>query len=304
MATQRKAAFTLTELLIVMTILAILAGLALSALSGASEQARAARTRSLVQRIDSIIADKWDGYRTRAVPIKNTGYANPRAFALARLNALRELQRMELPDRATDILDGNNQRACKAGIVPSSVMNGYFRKVKAATSNNPSAWTTTHEGAECLYLILSSYSDGDKNGLEFFSPSEIADTDNDGMREILDGWGTPIEFIRWPAGFTIQNNCVTMQTTVAAQNPDPFDPLKADTRASDADATNDPYAIWPLVFSAGQDGEYAINVGASVIYADTTPPNDPYYQASPLIGSPIGSSDWTDNITNHEPQSP
>src|SRR5205085_10035126 len=25
--------------------------------------------------------------------------------------------------------------------------------------------------------------------------------DGDGMKEILDGWGTPIEFVRWPAGY-------------------------------------------------------------------------------------------------------
>jgi hypothetical protein len=43
--------------------------------------------------------------------------------------------------------------------------------------------------------------DGDKLALDYFDATEIGDTDGDGMKEILDGWGTPIEFIRWPAGY-------------------------------------------------------------------------------------------------------
>ena len=44
--------------------------------------------------------------------------------------------------------------------------------------------------------------DGDKNALDFFMPDEIGDMDEDGMKEILDGWGTPIEFLRWAPGYS------------------------------------------------------------------------------------------------------
>src|SRR5205085_3922737 len=63
------------------------------------------------------------------------------------------------------------------------------------------AWSEQNQGSECLYLILSTMRDGDKAALDYFDGTEIGDTDADGMKEILDGWGTPIEFIRWPAGY-------------------------------------------------------------------------------------------------------
>jgi hypothetical protein len=46
--------------------------------------------------------------------------------------------------------------------------------------------------------------DGDKSALDYFDSTEIGDTDGDGMPEILDGWGTPLTFIRWPAGYCEQ----------------------------------------------------------------------------------------------------
>jgi hypothetical protein len=41
------------------------------------------------------------------------------------------------------------------------------------------------------------------NGLDFLHENEIGDTDGDGMLEILDAWGTPLTYIRWPAGFVV-----------------------------------------------------------------------------------------------------
>src|SRR5438046_3713851 len=77
-----------------------------------------------------------------------------------------------------------------------------MRSVSAANlAALSAAWTEQNQGSECLYLILSTMRDGDKSALDYFDATEIGDTDNDGMKEILDGWGTPIEFIRWPAGY-------------------------------------------------------------------------------------------------------
>lgn len=69
-----------------------------------------------------------------------------------------------------------------------------------ATSN----WTTNHtqetESAELLYFSLinsatfgASQLDGDQ-----FEPSEVADTDGDGLPEFVDRWGQPLRYYRWP----------------------------------------------------------------------------------------------------------
>ena len=45
---------------------------------------------------------------------------------------------------------------------------------------------------------------GGSPALEAIPSSNIGDTDNDGLREILDGWGNPLGFIRWPVGYSDQ----------------------------------------------------------------------------------------------------
>ena len=64
-----RRAFTLMELLIVLLIIAVLAALALTALQGAAEEARADRTRAIIQKLDQLIMQRYDGYRTQLFPM-------------------------------------------------------------------------------------------------------------------------------------------------------------------------------------------------------------------------------------------
>jgi prepilin-type N-terminal cleavage/methylation domain-containing protein len=355
-----RGGFTLTELLVVILIVGILTGLALAGLSGATELAREQRTRAIIAKLDQLVMDRYESYRTRAVPVpvsaRQSAYGNPRQAAQNRLNALRELMRMELPDRRTDIIDYQSSpptlQATATGIPQSSLQKKYYRMAArslGALSNSQDLqnWSSTHESAECLYLIISSMHDGDKNALDFFSADEIGDVDEDNMKEILDGWGNPIAFIRWPAGYVEHpgpdgawgitgtdddGNGVTddiseagwpgsddlkpqtMQTRNFLAAPDPFDPIKVDPRWGSATLPN-PYALRPLIFSAGRDREYDITVEGGMVYRTTTPPNDPYY-SGPAPGGPLalvgrygdangdGEFSYTDNITNHYQESP
>jgi prepilin-type N-terminal cleavage/methylation domain-containing protein len=216
----RRPAFTLTELMIVISIMAILAGLGAAAMTGATNLAREHRAGTMITKIDQLIMERYEGYRTRTVPVKIAAGTPPRIVAMIRLNAIRDLMRMELPDRKSDVVDyspGNPPASsCDCdprAPVPSvnnfvlymgqaSLQKAYQKIGQRALGNNwPGGWTEQHQGSECLFLILSTMRDGDKNALDYFDATEIGDTDGDGMNEILDGWGTPIQFIRWPAGY-------------------------------------------------------------------------------------------------------
>jgi prepilin-type N-terminal cleavage/methylation domain-containing protein len=347
--------FTLMELLIVMLIIAVLAALALTALQGAAEEARADRTRSIIAKLDQLIMQRYDSYRTRALPIRiapgtrpksepftdsnGNGFWNNgepeqsgdgvgvRGAAFFRLMALRELMRMELPDRRSDVIDFTvgtyPMEGTATGMTYASLQRTFYRKALSATGGSPintlplANWTEQYQGAECLYLIISTMHDGDKNALDFLMPGETGDVDIDGMREILDGWGNPIEFLRWAPAYITANNVLTMQTNQVDPDsgmplrPDPYDVIHEDARQPP------PYALRPLIFSAGPDKQYDIvtdfaPVSLRYAFPDSPPfpaaaarsPNDPYItsgtdQLGMVVDAAGDGPGWADNITNH-----
>lgn len=259
-----------------------------------------------------------------------------------RLRAIRLIMRLEMPDNLRDLVDiqGGNyvpvyhtptSEACVLSYFSTSGANSspavmgssnavrrptlsdsYFRRIQAAMAN-PTYGNrfVTQPGSdnvpsECLYLILSSIQDGETNGLDFLLPSEIGDTDQDGIPEILDSWGRPIFFLRWaPAIVSPMQNHMDL---------DPFDPLHVDPRSNTVDPVTGmrgTYSLTPFVYSAGPDGQYgyAYSPDDLFTYSATQPPlneaNDPF--CVPLTGvqwgtpapSADGSEGFHDNITNH-----
>jgi prepilin-type N-terminal cleavage/methylation domain-containing protein len=216
----QRRSFTLVELLIVATILVILASTALFALYGTMEHARERRTTAQIAKLNQLIMDQWDGYRTRKVPILLPPNASFDERGLIRLLAIREIMRMEMPDRITDLTwsqspipvpslnntvsigapslwKRHRRRAGFGNTVPTP---GASSATEAPLSTSL-VWSSRFQGAECLYLIVSSIRTEDKSAIDFFRASEIGDMDGDTMFEILDGWGRPIDFIRWAPGF-------------------------------------------------------------------------------------------------------
>lgn len=113
-----RQGFTLIELLVSISIIGIMAGMVLFALAGAQTDARVARTRGTIQKINEIVLQKWEEYRYKPVDIRMPSvYTTPfpgvnppsypvsaREMARLRTLILRDSMRMEMPDRITDLL--------------------------------------------------------------------------------------------------------------------------------------------------------------------------------------------------------
>jgi hypothetical protein len=188
----------------------------------AQETAKAHRTRALITKLNMIIMRRYDEYRTRRVPYifpavsQSAAPADQvnaqRALAKARIDCLRDLMRLEMPDRWSDVTD--NPIAPFAHGINSSILptfNGqiarpavstrYLAKYNAAYNMN-NAWPTSeNQGAECLYMIVMESLAQEGDAREFFKPTDIADVDEDQCPEFVDAWNQPIEFIRWAPGY-------------------------------------------------------------------------------------------------------
>jgi type II secretory pathway pseudopilin PulG len=80
--------------------------------------------------------------------------------------------------------------------VPAAVFTATMTEITAKLSNH------RHETArsEVLYALLVNGSgpQGSAFSPDDFSPSEVIDTDQDGLPEFVDAWGHPLQFYRWP----------------------------------------------------------------------------------------------------------
>lgn len=335
-----RRAFTLIEMTIVIAIIAILAGMALSVYSTALAQSKGMRTRAIIAKIDQLIGEKYEGYRTRQVPIRVAPGTAANVAAQIRVDALRELMRFEMPDRITDVtagpayVDPTNpaEQIPQAGypVYPlyrlsarPAINKQYLRRAfKAHAPGNPGLtglqyWTTQNENAECLYLILACSRDSAGTGTgtgpvnnSFAGSNDASALDFFSKTEIGDvdddGMNEILDSFGQPIAFLrwapgyVYENAVV---TPQIQNP------------NDGNFVPDPFdpfqvygsinfSLKPLIWSAGPDKRHDVNVGGGFLYATTTPPNDPYTNAG-VIGTPMdtnadGSLDFSDNITNHD----
>jgi prepilin-type N-terminal cleavage/methylation domain-containing protein len=228
-----RRGFTLVELMIVMLIIAILAAIFLGALSQAEQSARVARTQSLVNKLNNMVMARWDTYRTIRLPIATDAKSIGGQAALfdagtdvvrfrqniarRRMFALREMVRLEMPDRYDDLTPSEFRQTVLVrpedeSAVRTAIWHAYQRRIKSAkagranTANMSDAdfinrVAVTNESAECLYLIVTTNVDSSEVSSEHISPQDWRDTDQDGMPEFIDAWGKPIEFLRWAPGF-------------------------------------------------------------------------------------------------------
>ena len=125
-----------------------------------------------------------------------------------------------------------------------------------------------NQGAECLYLIMANAYVAGTPAIEAIPNANIDDTDGDGLLEILDGWGQPLGFIRWPIAYEDPDQALNTAT------PDDFDLFRSDfafvngvtssiARATNVVPTPDvtglaPWSVRPLIISRGDDGEFGI----------------------------------------------
>jgi prepilin-type N-terminal cleavage/methylation domain-containing protein len=267
---EQRGGFTLTELIVVVTIIGILASLMLSGLLGARERQRAVKASTTIRKLSEVILPYYESYEVRRPDLPSNASITqlPTAcFKELRRIATRRLMTLELPDRAIDVVPARhsivpnigdlktrmdlqplNRLATTSGVVLTE-MPPSVRRYNTILANAKTAWAAAGknladfsvESDELLHMIVTRGPVADPDVVAHFRPDEVGDVDGDGLPEFLDGWGRPISFLRWPVGFV-----------------SPVQPIDGTLLGIDTDVSEKGHRLVPLIFSAGTDGAFDI----------------------------------------------
>ncbi|HEX4124258.1 MAG TPA: type II secretion system protein [Tepidisphaeraceae bacterium] len=219
-ASSSRGGFSLVELLVVICIIGFLAVAVVTSMYGAAESAKRMRTQQTIGKLNVQLMPRWESYMTRRLPMNPPLSSQAisrvqlrRTYAQQKLWAMRELQRMDFPDRYSDLtftplyLSSPNTNAGGKNMPYYSDLSRLYQRMilqwtgKPLTSNL-TALQQTYQSPECLYLTIMMSAQDTELVTSSFTTNEIGDADNDNVPEFLDAWGNPIAFLRWAPGFS------------------------------------------------------------------------------------------------------
>ena len=174
-------------------IIAIMAAALLGALAKTREAARADATKATIAKLNDLVMRRYESYMTRRVPLDLSGMT-PRRRREIRLNAIRDLMRMEMPERWNDVIERSHRESLRARVPAAAGPAQSTRPSTGAKQAGPD-----HAMAKCLYMwVMTSIPDAKT----MFTSREMAIVDSDGWTCFIDGWGRPISFLRWAPGYS------------------------------------------------------------------------------------------------------
>jgi len=232
-----RSAFSLTELLVSVTIILLLVSLSAAAVSGARSSHRRTATASLLAKLDAIVAPQFVSYAGKTVA---AGSAEERG------EALRAMAAGDLPDSWTAVAE--------MAATPDSELTPPQRAYKAVweSVDNKSVVMQENENAECLFMIIMQGGIADCLDCRGLKP-DVGDQDGDSMPEFLDAWGSPVGFVLWPSGLELPAGRGERYFSEDL----PFDPVMPSADGAKGGLMR------PLLVSAGPDRDYGLAADAS-----------------------------------------
>ncbi|QDU07284.1 type II secretion system protein [Gimesia aquarii] len=328
-----RSGFTIVELMMVVGILLFLIATSAIVVRNMGNKARERATMATIVKVNGLVHDRIEAMRKALDSSKNQKF-------------IQSLINQKYTDYVNNPSLGAKYRGLPRPVMEILVRKDIFRQnLPQYIAENPSVDTAMDnligapgtagkvggdDGAsissEYLYYILTNHEiyGVPPVGEDAFTTNEVADTDGDGLKEFVDGWGRPLRFYRWPtrlikptggtADRTIASIFFDGLPPVAAAGFNEADPLNVDADDpqgriqheddrsgnllsplfnSSATYTLGEYAtmntFWlPLIVSAGEDGVLGL-------YEPHDQANNGVL-AQPIL--PVVDGIY-DNITNH-----
>ena len=185
----RRSGFSLIEILVVIGLIAFLTAAIVAIIPRVGNAAKVAATKATIKKVDELLNDRINGFR-RWIQKQDqqAGTGIPSYVDLGTLA----------------LVGGNVAQAkilCVKKLFAQNFAQTYSELPSSIQTANPrSGPQGPGDSGGCLYLILTKGAlfDTEPPSAADLKALEIADTDHDGIPEIIDGWGQPLRFYRWP----------------------------------------------------------------------------------------------------------
>lgn len=333
---KRRSGFTLIELLVIIALIAVLVGLGVAGYFQVMESQRASNTETMMRTVDQTLQKHWsqvisDAHKEIDLPPDVTTLAggdNERARVIWKKLRLIEAFPTSYAEIGTPIVYNPIYGPLSGeGLIPVKrrKYNGTYVKILAkqlswpppttgpvpapTPPGSPTPFDPTTESAACLLMALS-ISRAHSPVTEDQLGSNAADTDGDGIKEIVDAWGKPLRFFRFPT-----NNAVLQAANPNAPGTKEFDkvrdPLDPQGKLLDptwsavlraqfelicgnnfkvsATGTYPSYYTIPVIVSSGRNQKMGLDTDMSLLPIPTNPndANDNIYNFRLRLGAPV-----------------
>jgi prepilin-type N-terminal cleavage/methylation domain-containing protein len=196
-----RAGFTLIEILVVLTIIGVLAALSAGVVLRYIEVQKSSNTRTALDKLGTALRSQWDVVAEKASREDRTPFLTSYVQPIAGNDPGRQ-KVVYIKLRLVQAFPMTFDEVLKPAPLMLPPLKVYQQQLQTLGITGSSAATARFESSALLLMALQVGVSGQKFNPEDFGANAFPSfrAGNGNLQALVDGWGSPLAFFRWPTG--------------------------------------------------------------------------------------------------------